>query len=169
MGILISAPTLLTQAHDLSQFQSGEAVLDEWLQRRALKNQENGASRTYVIASENQVVGYYALATGSVLGSEAPGNIRRNMPDPIPVIVLGRLAIDRRWQGKGLGKALLKDAILRTLQAAEIAGIRAILVHALHEKAALFYSNAGFVPSPTNELTLLLLLKNAAAALADSA
>ena len=91
------------------------------------------------------------------------------MPDPIPVLVLGRLAIDRRWQGKGLGKALLKDAILRTLQAAEIAGIRAILVHALHEKAALFYSNAGFVHSPTNELTLMLLLKNAAAALADSA
>ena len=157
----ITSPELLTEQHVLTGFQSGEATLDEWLARRALKNQMLGASRTYIVTDSQRVIGYYALAAGSVLAQAAPGMIRRNMPDPIPVMVLGRLAIDHHWQGQGIGKALLRDAIFRTLQAAEIAGIRAILVHALHEQAAVFYRNAGFVPSPIHEHTLMLLLKDA--------
>jgi len=139
--------------------------LDEWLVRRALPNQLAGASRTYVVIVENRVVAYYALASGSVIAGEAPGRVRRNMPNPIPVIVLGRLAVDQRWQGRGLGAALLRDAILRSLQAAEIVGIRAILVHALHEKAAAFYRKAGFQPSPISETVLMITLADAAGAL----
>lgn len=161
----ITSPELLTEYHLLTGFQSGETTLDEWLVRRALKNQTIGASRTYVVTDGQRVVGYYALAAGSVLAPAAPGTVRRNMPDPIPVMVLGRLAVDRQWQGQGLGKALLRDSIFRTLQAAEIAGIRAILVHALHEQAAVFYRNAGFVASPIHDHTLMLLLKDAKAAL----
>ena len=170
MGNVVSAPTLLAAHHDVSNFVSGEPELDDWLTRRALKNQASGASRVYVVceedaeedAEENIVVGYYALAVGSILSSAAPGRVRRNMPNPIPVMVLGRLAVDRQWQGRGLGKDLLRDAIRRTLQAAEIAGIRALLVHALHERAANFYqSHVDFLPSPANERTLMLLLKDA--------
>jgi len=164
----LSVPTLLTEAHDLSGFSSGESQLDEWLKRRALRNQFSGASRTYVVTIENQVIAYYALASGSVMAQEAPGRIRRNMPDPIPVIVLGRLAIDEKWQGKGLGKALLRDAILRTLQASEMIGIRAILVHALHEKAAAFYQHVGFLPSPISDTILMLSLEDARAAISRS-
>ncbi len=165
MGLNISAPVLLASDHDVSKFNSGEAALDNWLIRHALKNQDNGASRTYVICTEKQVIGYYALANGAVASSVAPGKVRRNMPDPIPVMVLGRLAIDTNWQGKGLGRALLQDAVLRTLQAAQIAGIRAIVVHALQEKAADFYRKCGFVASPINENTLMLMLRDAAAVL----
>lgn len=161
----LSPPTLLTESHDRTDFSCGEAELDEWLVRRALPNQLAGASRTYVVIVENRVVAYYALASGSVIAGEAPGRVRRNMPNPIPVIVLGRLAVDQRWQGRGLGAALLRDAILRSLQAAEIVGIRAILVHALHEKAAAFYRKAGFQPSPISETVLMITLADAAGAL----
>lgn len=168
----VSAPELLTAQHSVVNFCSGETVLDEWLARRALKNQETGASRTYVVidvsAVDRRVVGYYALANGAILAQNAPGKIRRNMPNPIPVMVLGRLAIDQAWQGKGLGKALLRDALLRTLQAAEIAGIRALLVHALHERAATFYRNAGFVASPHDEQILMIALQNVRAILKES-
>lgn len=164
----LSAPILLQAQHDFSLFASGEAELDTWLLRRALPNQLSGASRTYVVTADNRVIGYYALANGSVLASEAPGRVKRNMPNPIPVMVLGRLAVDQSWQGQGIGKALLRDAILRTLQAAEIAGIRAILVHALHEKAANFYRSAGFYPSPLNDYTLMLTLSEARAALTQA-
>jgi GNAT superfamily N-acetyltransferase len=160
-----SAPVLLTLHHDLSAFSSGEPELDEWLVRRALTNQASGASRTYVVTLENRVIAYYALANGSILAAGAPGRVKRNMPDPIPVMILGRLAVDQTWQGKGLGMALLRDAVLRTLQAAEIAGIRAILVHALHERAASFYRHAGFIPSPMDDYILMLTLKDARAAL----
>lgn len=162
-----AAPTLLAQHHDLSCFSSGEPSLDEWLTRRALANQASGASRTYVVAVENRVIAYYALASGSIMNQAAPGRVKRNMPDPIPVMVLGRLAVDQPWQGRGMGSALLRDAILRTLQAAEVVGIRAILVHALHERAAAFYRHAGFLPSPINDLMLMLPLQDARAALAD--
>ena len=161
----ITPPTLLTESHERTTFSCGESELDDWLSRRALTNQLSGASRTYVVAVENRVIAYYALASGSVLAGEAPGRVRRNMPDPIPVIVLGRLAVDRRWQGQGLGRALLRDAILRSLQAAKIVGIRAILVHALHVKAAAFYRNAGFQPSPISETVLMITLNDAANAL----
>lgn len=155
---MISAPVLLGPEHDVSGFSSGVPSLDDWLRRRALANQETGASRTYVIAQGARVAGYYALASGSVAASEAPGKIRRNMPDPVPVMILGRLAIDITMQGRGLGSDLLRDAVLRTMQAAEIAGIRALLVHALDARAAAFYERSGFMPSPVRPLTCFLPL-----------
>src|SRR5690349_14611123 len=141
----IRPPEKLSSDHDLSQFQCGEPPLDDWLKRRALQNEERGASRTYVVCMGKQVVGYYALAVGAIAHVQASGRVRRNMPEPIPVMVIGRLAVDVTTQGQGLGAALLRDAILRTIQAAEIAGIRAILVHAISEPAKRFYEKSGFV------------------------
>jgi len=161
-----SPPEPLTAAHRVADFKCGEPILDEWLHRRALANQETGASRSYVVVDETgKVVGYYALAAGALLAKEASGRVRRNMPDPIPVMVLGRLAVLTAHQNRGLGRDLLRDAVLRTLQAAEIAGFRALLVHALHEKAASFYVRSGFCPSPVRPLTLMLLLSDARAAM----
>lgn len=162
---MISPPEPLSEAHDVAAFHSGEPSLDDWLRQRALNNQRTGATRTYVITDDVRVIGYYALATGAVAASEATGRVRRNMPDPIPVMILGRLAVDQAWQGQGLGFDLLQDAVLRTLQAADIAGIRALLVHALHENAARFYEHAGFQPSSLRPLTYMLLLDDARAAL----
>ena len=161
----LQAPERLTSEHAVDDFDSGTPALDDWLKRRALRNEAEGASRTYVICQRTRVVAFYCLANGAVLQAGAPGRVRRNMPDPIPVMVLGRLAVDRQFQGHGLGKALLRDAVLRTLQAADLAGIRAILVHAKDEKARAFYERCGFLPSPIDPLTLLLPLKDARAAL----
>src|SRR5438046_955407 len=129
----IGAPEHLTPQHDVEAFDSGVAALDDWLRRYALANEQTGGSRTYVVCAGGRVVGYYALATGAVAHASATGRVRRNMPDPIPVMVLGRLAVDRGIQGRGLGEGLLRDAILRTIQATEVAGIRAILVHAISD------------------------------------
>jgi GNAT superfamily N-acetyltransferase len=161
----LRAPEILTPEHDLADFACGEASLDEWLRRRALSNQESGASRTYVISAGAKVIGYYALAVGAIAHGDAPGRIKRNMPDLIPVMVLGRLAIHRDYQGQGIGAALLRDAILRTLQAAKIAGIRAILVHAISEAARKFYEKVGFRPSPVDPMTLMITLREASAEL----
>ena len=128
---------------------------NNWLQKRALTNHASGASRTFVICAGTRVVGYYCLATGGVLSSEVPGRIKRNMPDPIPVVILGRLAVDQAWQGRQLGASLLKDAALRTLKAAESIGIRAMLVHAISENAKQFYLKYDFVPSPQRPMMLL--------------
>lgn len=155
----LSAPELLTEKHDLSLFDSGYDTLDEWLRRRARANQVSGASRTYVACSGDRVVGYYCLSSGALAVTEAPGALRRNMPDPIPMAVLGRLAIDRNWQGQGLGAALLQDAVVRTAQAARIVGIRGILVHAISEAAKAFYEHHGFTPSPTHPMLLVMSLK----------
>lgn len=153
-----SAPAPLTAAHHVADFECGEATLDQWLKTRALRNEGRGASRTYVVCADHQVVAYYCLATGSVSSELAPGRIRRNMPDPIPVMVLGRLAVDLAWQRHSLGKALLRDAILRTIQVSEIVGVKALLVHALSDPAVRFYEANGFYPSPTNPRTLFLPL-----------
>lgn len=158
-------PEKLQSTHDLSTFDCGETVLNDWLRRRALQNQQSGASSTYVILDKTRVIGYYSLAAGSVARDTAPGRVRRNVPDPVPVVVLGRLAVDRGFQGKGLGLALLRDAILRTLQAADIIGVRAILVHALSDQAKRFYENCGFTPSPVNHLTLMITIPEAINAL----
>ena len=149
-------PQKLSAQHDVSCFDSGEPTLDDWLRRRALQNEASGASRTYVVCVEKRVVGYYTLAVGAVALAEAPGRVRRNMPDPLPVMVLGRLAVDREYQGRGIGAGLLRDAILRTVQAAEIAGIRAILVHAISATAKRFYEERGFVSSPVEPLTVMI-------------
>jgi GNAT superfamily N-acetyltransferase len=157
---MLSAPTLLGETHDLVQFQSGNDTLDDWLRRRARANQVSGASRTYVVADDLRVVGYYCLASGALDLADAPGTVRRNMPDPIPMAVLGRLAVDREWQGKGLGVALLQDAVLRTTQAAAIMGIRGLLVHAISDAAKTFYERHGFTASPKHPMTLVLSLKS---------
>ena len=153
----LQAPTLLTATHGLEDFDSRVASLDEWLRRRALANQFSGASRVYVVTTEdNRVVGYHALASGALAHVDAPGRLKRNMTDPIPMAVLGRLAVDRSMQGKGLGVALLQDAVLRVRQAASIMGIRGVLVHAISEEARAFYEHHGFMASMKNPLLLVL-------------
>ena len=161
----IGAAEKLRPDHDFSSFDSGTPILDDWLRRRALPNQDSGASRTYVIRAGKPVVGYYALAAGSVAQAEATGRTRRNMPDPVPVMVIGRLAIDSGYQGRGLGRALPRDAVLRTMQAADIAGIRAMLVHAISEDAKRFYERCGFQPSPLDPMTLMVTMRDAHQAL----
>src|SRR5271155_370230 len=157
----LSTPEKLRAEHDLSDFECGEPALDDWLRRRALQNEQSGASRTYVVCSGLKVVGYYALAVGAVAHAEAIGRVRRNMPDPVPVMIVGRLAVHQNYQGKKIGRALLRDAVWRTLQAAEIAGIRAILVHAISARAREFYEERGFVPSPMDPLTLMITVAEA--------
>lgn len=159
-----TAPEPLTAAHDLSAFSCGETTLDDWLRRRAMPNQLSGVSRTYVLAAGNRITGYYTLAAGAIAVEEAPGRVRRNMPDPIPMAVLGRLAIDQAWQGRGLGRLLLRDAVLRTRQAAETIGIRGLLVHALSPAAKRFYESHGCRESPANPMTLMVTLADAAGA-----
>ncbi|TIT22163.1 MAG: GNAT family N-acetyltransferase [Mesorhizobium sp.] len=156
---MLSAPTPLADNHDLELFQCGTDNLDQWLRRRARINQVSGASRTYVVTEGVRVVGYYCLSSGGLDLAEAPGGIRRNMPDPVPMVVLGRLAVDASWQGKGLGAALLQDAVLRTGHAATILGIRGIFVHAISAEAKAFYEHYGFSASPKNPMTLVLSLK----------
>lgn len=158
-------PEKLSSSHRTESFDSGNSQLDDWLKRRALKNELEGASRTYVLCAGKVVVAYYCLANGAVAQTVATGRVRRNMPDPIPVMVIGRLAVDRHWQGKGIGRALLRDAILRTLQAAEIAGIRAILVHAISADAKQFYEKCGFTASPIDPMTLTVKVNDATASL----
>jgi GNAT superfamily N-acetyltransferase len=157
----ISAPEHLTAAHDVSAFDSGVPGLDDWLRKHALANEDTGGSRTYVVRTGARVVGYYALATGGVAQAQATGRVRRNMPDPVPVMILGRLAVDRNWQGRNLGASLLRDAILRTLQAAEIGGIRAILVDAISEDAKRFYERHGFRVSPIDPMVLMITIADA--------
>ncbi len=161
----LSPPERLSTAHDLSGFDSGEPILDDWLRRRALQNEMSGASRTYVVCSGYRVIAFYTLAVGAVGHTNAPGRVKRNMPDPIPIMVIGRLGVDRGCQGQGIGAGLLRDGILRTIQAAEIAGIRAILVHAKTEAAKAFYERFGFISSPVDSLTLMITVAEAKKAL----
>ncbi|CAI07230.1 GNAT family N-acetyltransferase [Aromatoleum aromaticum] len=159
MSLQLSAPQPLAATHLLDEFASGETCLDEWLKRRALSNQLSGASRTFVVTDQEQhVFGYYAMAAGAVSHQMATGGVRRNMPDPIPVMVLARLAIDDRVQGIKLGAALLQDAVNRAVAVSQNAGVRALLVHALHEHAKQFYEHYGFQESPQHPMTLMLRL-----------
>ena len=164
----LSPPGRLSADHDLSRFDSGEGVLDDWLRRRALQNEAGGASRTYVVCLGKRVVGYYTLAAGAVTHAQAPGRIRRKMPDPVPVMLLGRLAVDKDFQGRGIGAGLLRDAVLRTVQAAEIAGIRAILVHAISAAAKRFYEGCGFIPSPVDPMTVMITVAEAVKMLGET-
>ena len=160
-----SPPEPLSNEHQIDRFDSGEPVLDDWLRRRARANQASGASRTYVVCDGNVVVGYYALASGAIVQGLVPGRFRRNMPDPIPVVVLGRLAVDRRYQGRGLGRGLFRDAARRVAQAADAIGIRGIVVHAISEDARKFYVALGFDPCPSEAMTLVVTLHDIRAAL----
>jgi GNAT superfamily N-acetyltransferase len=161
----LAPPELLADRYDLSVFASGEPTLDDWLRRRARANQLSGASRTYVLAQVEHVIGFYSLAAGAIAMTEAPGRLRRNMPDPIPMTVLGRLAIDQAWQGRGLGRLLLRDAMLRTAQASGIVGVRGVLVHALSPAAKRFCEACGFRESPANRMTLVVASQDALARL----
>jgi GNAT superfamily N-acetyltransferase len=133
-------------------------MLDTWLTQRALRNQASGASRTFVVCDARRVVAYYALASSAVASDLATGRLRRNMPDPIPVVVLARLAVDQSYQGLGLGRALMQDAGRRVLNAADAIGIRGLLVHALDEPAKEFYARLGFDSSPLDPMTLMITL-----------
>jgi GNAT superfamily N-acetyltransferase len=157
----LTPPSPLDADHDLTGFDSGETSLNDWLQRRAARNNRSGASRTYVVGEGRKVVGYYCLAAGALGHEEAPKALRRNMPDPIPVMVLGRLAIDQRYQNIGLGKALLLDATRRTLQVSRITGVVALLVQAISEPAKRFYLGRGFIESPVKPMMLMLVLATA--------
>ena len=164
---MLTAPEPLTTSHLISDFDSGVPSLDEWLRRRAMQNQTSGASRTFVTCKETKVVGYYALASSAVIPAAAPGRFRRNMPDPIPVVVLARLAVDRTEQGRGLGRALFQDAAKRVIHAAEAIGIRGLLVHALSEDAKAFYITLGLEVSPLDPMTLMVTITDLQSALDD--
>jgi predicted GNAT family N-acyltransferase len=157
---IATRPAVLTDSHEVSEFDCSNDVLNEWLIKRALKNQSKGASRTFVICRDDRVVGYYAFASGSVERNVSPKSIARNMPEPIPVMVLGRLAIDARMQGQRPGAGLLKDALLRTLSVSKEVGIRALLVHAISEEARNFYLGYGFLVSPVDRMTLMLPVRH---------
>lgn len=154
----LTPPVPQAPDHELEAFVSGMGPLDDWLKRRARANGVAGASRTFVLCEVQRVIGYYSLAAGSVLHETATRNVKRNMPDPMPVALLGRLAVDRNYQGKGLGHALLRDAVLRVLGAADKIGVRAILVHAISEEAKTFYESCGFRSSPIEPMTLMVTL-----------
>ncbi len=154
----LTAPTPLTAEHEVTQFSCGVNSLDAWLQRRALKNQMQGASRTYVVCEAHRVLAYDALASGAVTTNTATGRFHRNMPDPIPVVVLGRLAVDQRLHGQGIGRALVRDAGLRVIQAADTIGIRGMVIHALSDEAQAFYIKLGFEASGLDPDVLMMTL-----------
>jgi predicted N-acetyltransferase YhbS len=156
----LTAPVPIEAVHTAENFDCGVSSLNQWIRRQALKNELSGASRTFVVCIEKEVVGYYALATGSILRQQAPGKISREMPEPIPVMVLARLAVDRTWQESGVGLGLLRDALLRTHNVSMQVGVRALLVHALSEKAKGFYLRHGFAQSPVDQMTLMLNMRD---------
>jgi len=161
----LGAPSPIDGSHDVSAFSCGHPSLDDWLKRRALANHNSGASRTFVVCEKSRVVAYYALAAGAIACSEATGRFRRNMPDPIPVAILARLAIDIAFQKRGLGRALFRDASHRILSAADGIGIRGLLVHAISAEAANFYRAVGVEPSPADPQTMMVTLADLQATL----
>ncbi|KQY54918.1 GNAT family N-acetyltransferase [Lysobacter sp. Root494] len=155
----IRPPAPLSGEHRLEDFQCTSPELAKWLAHRARKNHRDGASRCFVVCDDHQnVIGYYALAAGAISHGIAPGSIKRNMPDPVPVAVLGRLAVHVDWMGQGIGRGLLKDAVQRILQIAGQMGIRALLCHAIDEEAKAFYLKHGFIESPIDPMTVMLSL-----------
>lgn len=157
----LTSPVLLTKAYHRSSFDCGVPALNDYLKKYALQNQKKDTARTYVATRGNRIVGYYSLAYGSVSLEEVPQSVKAGLPrHPVPVILLARLAVDSTEQGGGLGTALLKDALLRTIQAAEIAGLRAMLVHAKDDSAKRFYEKFGFEPSPIDAYHLFLRLSD---------
>lgn len=164
---MLHAPEPLAAHHAVADFNCGIESLDAWLKRRAAANQASGASRTFVVCEGKTVVGYYALASSAVAPSAAPGRFRRNMPDPIPVVVLGRLAVAQSHHGSGLGRAMFQDAATRIVQAAESIGIRGLLVHAISDDARAFWLRLGLDESPLDPMTLMTTVADLKAALED--
>lgn len=161
-----SAPEPLCARHRLDHFDSGVASLDDWLRRRAMRNQTSGATRTFASCDGDRVIAYYALAASAVAAIAAPGRIKRNMPDPVPVVVLARLAVARSHQKQGLGRALFQDAARRAIHASAAIGIRGLLVHAISEDARAFYLRLGLDPSPLDPMTLMTTIADLRTALA---
>jgi len=156
----------LTRDHNLSSFDCGKPSLNDWLKRFALTNEQSDSARTYVVHRFGNVIGYYSLSAGAVRKEESPARVAKGLArHPIGVILLARLAVDRREQGTGLGKALLVDALWRAAGAADAIGARAILVHALDDEAVAFYKKFGFEPSPLDSKQLMLLMKDLRATL----
>ncbi|GJE70469.1 GNAT family N-acetyltransferase [Methylorubrum podarium] len=163
-GSPLSPPVPLSAQHDLSAFDCSEPTLDDWLRHRALKN-ESRFSRTYVVCEDNRVVAYYCISAGSVARNDAPGKLRRNAPDTIPVSVIGRLAVTRECAGRGLGADILADALRRIALASQSIGIAAVLVHAKDDAARRFYLNcAEFIEYPEDSRTLFLPIETVLAA-----
>ncbi|MEB6858157.1 GNAT family N-acetyltransferase [Proteus cibi] len=158
MTLKLTAPEPLKIGHLLESFSSDEEALDLWLKNRAISNQNSGTSRTFVTTSDNQVMGYYALSTGVISTNQAVGRFRHNMPTDIPIILLGRLAVDTRAKGLGIRRGLVKDACHRVIQASGLVGIRGVVVHALTDNAKRFYEHIGFVPSPLDPMMLMVTL-----------
>lgn len=160
MTVPFSGPHLLGPDHDVAGFDSGEPSLDEWLRTRANRNQSEGSSRTWVVTVDHEVVAFYASSAAVIMRRSATKRAARNQPDPLPALLLGRLAVDRRFHGQGVGAALLKHFVLKSLEVAEITGVRVLLVHAKDQVAADFYAHFGFEPSPFDQLTMMLLVKD---------
>jgi len=161
----IAPPEPLAEHHDIETFMSGVESMDTWFRRRALENQATGVSRTFIACEGQRVVAYYSLASSAVTVAEASGRFRRNMPDPIPVVVLGRLAVDKSFQGKGIDRALVRDAGYRVIHAADAIGIRGLIVHAISAKAKAFYEHIGFDASALDPMTLMITLADLKASL----
>jgi GNAT superfamily N-acetyltransferase len=159
-----SPPAPIDSTHETADFARGIDVLDAWLRTTALKA-EGRSARTYVVCEGKAVVGYYCLATGAVARAAAPGKVRRNAPDPVPVMIVGRLAVTERCRGQGIGGGMLRDSLRRVLQAAEIVGCRAVVVHAIDESAVAFYERYGFLAFPAETRTMFLPLETARRAL----
>jgi len=160
------SPRALSATDDCSTFDCGADSLDNWLRLRALKNETTGASRTFVSVDSDSggVAGYYCLSASSLCLEEAPGAVRRNMPAPVPVILIGRLAVDRRWKGRGLGASLLQHAMLKGIEASRIVGARAFIVDAIDDAAEAFYRRFGFtLMPPASKRAMYLLVKDAEA------
>jgi GNAT superfamily N-acetyltransferase len=151
----------LNRAHAVEGFDCGKEPLNQFLLKYAFQNQQAGASQTYLGFAEDELIGYYTLAFGAIEHGAAPERVGKGLAKhPIPLMILARLAVSSRWQGQRVGSGLLKDAVLRTLQAAEIAGLRALAVHAKDDEAQEFYERYGFIQSPTDGYHLLVLLKD---------
>lgn len=163
----INAPTLLDGDHQLTNFNSGNPSLDAWLVKQALKNQSRGFSKVYVVTNTDtsDVVGYYAVAMGSVQRNDATPALRRNSPETIPMVVLGRLAVDSRFHSQGIGAGLLKDCVIRSAASMAAVGGSGLLVHAIDDSAAAFYTKFGFSASPLNSRTLMARIKDIQASL----
>lgn len=152
-------PVPIMADQEFASFDSGEISLNEWLKKRAFKNHTAGASRCFVLCAGRAVIGYYSLSAGAISHESAPKAMRRNMPDPLPVLLLGRLAVDKHYHNQGIGQALLRDAMLRAVSVSGDAGVFAILVHALSDQAKQFYLSRGFVESPLQPMTLIMTIE----------
>jgi len=152
-------PAPITADQELANFDCGESSLNEWLKKRALKNHVAGASRCFVVCAGTEVIGYYSLSAGAISHEAAPKAMRRNMPNPLPILLLGRLAVDKRYHNQRIGQALLRDAMMRAVSVAGDAGVFALLLHALSDQAKQFYLSRGFVESPLQPMTLIMTIE----------